>query len=113
METEYKRLAAAILNQAADDCKRHQLDAILFLLTDAESYCEDLEFSFDKVFNQARKWYTKICLSESGGTVSSSFLESIGLEVRGTVKFENVKKVAPWFHAEIKRAIGARLTAEA
>ena len=118
MDNSYRRLCAAILNQAADDCKRKQLDAVLFLLTEAERYCDELDFDYQQVFDKARKWYTKIMLSEAGPTVSSSFLMYAGIEVQGvrkvkgkvvdTIKGKNVKKVLPWFHAEIKKAIEKR-----
>ena len=112
-ENGYKRLAAAIINQAADDCKNYQLDAVLYLLTDAEMCCAGLDFDFEKVFSQARKWYTRIELSEAGGTVSSQFLEQLGLAYCGAEKNASVKTVAPCIKAAIRKAIESHLTDEA
>ena len=113
-EDGYRNIAAAMLHQAVKDCMFNKhLDAILFLLTGAERYFTDLDMNYENVFQQVRKWYVKIELSEAGGTVSSTFLKQLGLPFSGAEKNASVKTVAPCIKAAIRKAIESHLTDEA
>jgi hypothetical protein len=109
MDNGYRRLCAAMLNKAADDSKRHNLDAILFLLTDAEKYCDELDFDYQQVFIKAKHWYTKTVISDNGGNISSTFIDTVTSPSDPNGK-QIIRRLVPWFHKQIKRVIADSLT---
>ena len=109
MDNAYRRLCAAMINKAAEDSKRHNLDAILFLLTDAEKYCDELDFDYQQVFNKAKHWYTKTVISDNGGNISSTFVDTVTSPFNSNRK-QIIGRLLPWFHKQIKQAIAERLT---
>ena len=83
-EENYRAVWAQVCKTAVVDAQNGELDAVLWLLTDAQQYFEYLGLDYDMVFDEVRKWYIQAVIT-SRATVGKTFIEDmLGTEVKNS-----------------------------